>query len=115
MHSDVSSIREQEGGGCVVFPPNGATRTHSQTINQTDTLSYRDTKRQFIVHAICYRDGAPALMLHGSLARAQKCKNSARTPPRGIETQKLNYELSLMFRRSGQSVFLVVAQHVCEL
>lgn len=60
---------------------NRATLTDSYTINHTETLSYRDTMRQFIVHAICYHDSTPALMLDGT-HHALKCKNSTRYPPK---------------------------------
>lgn len=43
-----------------------ATLTDSYIINQTETLPNGDTLRQFIVHAICYHDSTPALMLYSS-------------------------------------------------
>lgn len=58
LHTDVSSIRDQ-----AYVVANRASLTDSYIINQTETLSYRDTMRQFIVHAICYHDSTPALML----------------------------------------------------
>ena len=58
---------------------NRATLTHSYIINQTETLSYRDTMRQFIVHAICYHDSTPALMLDGTRRTAHKCTNGNTT------------------------------------
>lgn len=71
LSTDVSSIRGQ-----AYMVANRATLTHSYIINQTETLSYRDTMRQFIVQAICYHDSTPALMLDGT-RHAHECKNAS--------------------------------------
>lgn len=70
LHTDVSSIRGQ-----AYMLANRATLTDSYTINQTEALYYRDTMRQFIVHAICYHDSTPALM-QDVTHNAHKCKDS---------------------------------------
>lgn len=70
VHTD-SSIRNQ-----AYMVANWTNLTDSYIINQTGTLSYRDTMRQFIVHAICYHDSTPALMLD-STHNAQKWRNAS--------------------------------------
>lgn len=76
VSSDCALMSHLSGGrACVVA--NRATLTHSYIINQTETLSYRDTMRQFIVHAICYHDSTPALMLDGTRRTAHKRTNGS--------------------------------------
>lgn len=62
---------------------NTATLTDTHIINQTETLSYGDATRQFIVHAICYHDSTPALMLDGT-HRTHKCKEAGAPQTPGL-------------------------------